>query len=198
MTLTLLLIVALGLSVDSFAVSLGLGAACRKINKQTLRFALLVGLLHTLFTVAGVLAFDLTRSYIDGCNEIIASALFAILAAKMIYDGIKIPANSSEDCGFFNLSLRKTLVLAFATSLDALILGAAIANTTCKFGDVGRSAEISIIAITIGVVTLLMTLGGIVLGRTIGKMIGRWAVLFGGLILLGMAIKLIFDFYSTN
>ncbi len=194
MTITLLLLVALGLSVDSFAVSLGLGAACARVNRQTIRFALFVGILHTLLTGVGVVAFELTQRYILGYNDIIASLLFGLLAAKMIYDGIMIPQRSDDNCTFFNLSLKKTIALSLATSLDALILGAAIANTTCYFGGVSRVAEIIIISVTIGLVTLLMTLAGVVLGRTIGKVIGRWAVLFGGAILMGMAIKLFIDF----
>lgn len=175
-----LLLLAVGLSMDAFAVSVCKGLAMEKI---TLRKAALVGLWFGGFqALMPLLGWGLgTRfaEYIATVDHWVAFALLALIGLNMIREALSGETESADD----SLAFRAMLVLAVATSIDALAVG-----VTFAFLHVNIWQSI----LSIGVVTFLLSMAGVKVGNVFGVRYKAKAELAGGgiLVLLGLKILL--------
>ncbi len=187
-----ILLLALALAMDAFAVSIGAGICIPDIRLfHALRASLAFGLFQFGMPVIGWLLGGAFRSYIDGIDHWLAFGLLAFIGVKMIIESF----SAGKDSSCSEEGLRKTdirnmgtlLVLSVATSIDAMAVG-------LSYSVVG--AAILMPAAAIGVVTFLLCAIGIEFGKRIGARFEGWAELAGGLVLIGIGTKILIEHLS--
>jgi putative Mn2+ efflux pump MntP len=177
------LLVALSLSMDAFAVSVSSGICIPHLKKRfALRASFFFGLFQFVMPLLGWFLGSTFVGYIKAVDHWIAFGLLALIGGKMIVEGRGIK-NSKEECKRTDIRDMKTLlVLALATSIDALAVG-------ISFRIIGehmiRSSAI------IGALTLGVCLFGFEFGRRIGTVLEKWAEISGGIILIGIGVRIL-------
>ena len=176
------LILAFALSMDAFAVAIGKGAALhRPTLKEALRTGLIFGTIEALTPLVGWAIGLAASQYIMAWHHWVAFTLLAMLGARMIIEGLRRP--QQEEC---QQPQRHSFLLlattALATSIDAMAVGVGLALL-----------QVSIVttALTIGAMTALMATSGIMLGRFMGTVMGRWAEVIGGVVLIGVGCSIV-------
>lgn len=179
-TLTLLGI-ALGLAMDAFAVAVGAGLQlCEVTPRQTFRLAWHFGLFQAFMPVIGWLAGRTLVHYISPVDHWIAFGLLALIGGKMIYEAFKDRSEDAEVCD--PTKGWRLVMLSVATSIDALAVGLSLAIL---------GISIWWPAIVIGIVAGVMTTIGLDLGKRFGTLLGRRMEVVGGLILIGIGVKIL-------
>nr|WP_320131384.1 manganese efflux pump MntP family protein [uncultured Holophaga sp.] len=180
------LFVALGLSMDAFAVSVSSGICIPELRiRYALRAAFAFGLFQFLMPVVGWLLGSSFRGYIDAFDHWIAFLLLLGVGGKMVYEALKIgePACDREEARGI-LKLRTLFLLAVATSIDALAVGLSYSILR---------TPILAPALLIGGVTFLVSFVGCEFGKRIGAKFERWAELAGGLVLICIGIRILYQ-----
>ena len=194
MSIVELLLLAVGLSMDAFAVSIGNGLSMKGISlKKALPIALSFGLFQALMPLIGYFLGSAFESIIKQWDHYIALVFLGFIGGKMIFDGIKeiiADKKAKETDGTEanamsvdekNLSFGKLMIQAVATSIDALIVGVSFA----ALPDVNIWLAISLI----GVITFSLSMVGVFAGKKFGELLGSKAEVLGGLILVGIGVK---------
>ena len=184
MSVAAVLGIALALALDAFAVTLGIGAARRGLTPgQSLRMASAFGAFQFGMAFLGWAAGRSILPLIESVDHWLAAGLLVLVAARMGWESLKAP-DASRPEGRDPTRGINLLLLAVATSLDALAVG-------LSFG----LLEIAILppALVIGGVAFGMTLAGARLGPVLGRLAGKRAELFGALVLLAIAAKILLD-----
>jgi manganese efflux pump family protein len=172
--------IAVGLAMDTFAVSIVTGAAYKQLHiRHTLRMAGFFGGFQALMPVVGCLAGLTVRQYVSNYDHWIAFGILAAVGLKMIYESFKIkeerkPPNPEN--------LAVVLVLAVATSIDALAVGITLSLIT---------NAIAMAVIIIGVVTFGLSFAGVYIGKKFGHFFESGIEAIGGLVLIGLGIKIV-------
>jgi len=173
-----ILVVAVGLAMDAFAVSVGKGLATKRLG---LRHPLLAGAwfgaFQLLMPLVGAFLGSRFRRYIDSFDHWVAFLLLAAIGGKMVWEALHEGEGAADDAW----GVQAMLVLAVATSVDAMAAGLSFA-----FLDVSLFTP----CLLIGAVTFALSAGGVVLGRRFGDRLGGKAEAVGGvlLVLIGMKI----------
>jgi len=181
-----ILLIAIGLSFDTFAVSISNGLILRKIDffnasKIAVTFAVFQGGLP----VIGWLAGSGIKDYASDFDHWIAFGILFLLGAKMIYESFKSdPAERS----FNPLEIKVMIGMAIATSIDALIVGFSFALLDYK---------ILVSVALIGIVTYIVAMLGMLFGKKIGARMGRRMEILGGVILMIIGVKILFEHLSA-
>lgn len=180
-TMTLFLI-ALGLSMDAFAVSISNGMCFRNFGiKKIITASFSFGLFQMLMPIIGYFAGSSFSSSIRSLDHWIALILLASIGGKMIYDGI-IELKNPNSCDIKKtFTIRVLLLQSVATSIDALAVGISFAVMQVSIG---------MAASFIGIVTFVCCLFGSFLGHRFGVVLGKRAEVLGGIILVGIGIKI--------
>jgi len=175
-----LFLIALSLSLDTFAVSISAGL-CRKDIRffPALRIALALALFQGLMPYLGWLGGNRFATIIGDYDHWVSIFLFSIIGIKMIIESFKTP----EDRTFDPHQIPVVLGIAIATSIDALVVGVSMA-----FMDVNIYAS----AIIVGAVTFLAAMIGMLLGKKANGRFGRRIEVVGGLILLFIGIRILY------
>lgn len=182
------LLISIGLSMDAFAVSICKGLGMSKLNtKQMLIIALYFGGFQALMPYIGWAVGARFSSYVSQYAHWIAFILLAIIGGKMIHEAL----TESEDCeddGIKDkkLSHKELLLLAIATSIDALAVGISFA-----FLNVPIIPSIIIIGLT----TFAISLVGVIIGNIFGSKYKNKAEFVGGLILVIIGLKIVLEQY---
>jgi len=189
MNLITIIVIAVGLAMDAFAVSIATGATYKKSgNSHAFKMAFAFGGFQAIMPVVGWLAGLTLREFIRDYDHWVAFILLAFIGSKMIYESFKIKhAQKQTD----TLSAAMLLVLALATSIDALAVG-----ITFSFLLAGSLA----IAITIiGLITFVLSYAGFFLGKSFGHFFETGIEAVGGLILLAVGTKILLEhlFFSN-
>ena len=173
-------LVAFGLSADCFAVALGIGASGRaNASKYVLRVALAFGIFQGVMPLLGWVVGQTVVQLISNYDHWVAFALLLFIGCRMIWEFIRHKSRSdAADIGKW----VTLITLSVATSIDALAVGLSFALL---------KLNILILAITIGLVAFLVTAFGCWLGRRASVLIGRWALLAGGLILIAIGARIL-------
>lgn len=182
-----LLFLAVALSMDAFAVSIGLGSKIDKeLTKKAIVIALYFGFFQALMPLIGYFAGIGLLDYIDEYDHWVAFFLLAIIGSKMIYDSFQ--ENIEENIN--KITHKMLLILSIATSIDAMAAGFTLTMSTVP----------TYISITvIGTTTALFSYYGVKLGRKSGTFLESKAELFGGLILIAIGLKiLLFHLFVTE
>ncbi len=182
MTITTILFIALGLSMDAFAVSVTSGLAMKVLRiRYAFRIALFFGTFQALMPIIGYLAGLSIRSYLEGFDHWVAFALLAFIGSKMIYESFTLDA---DEKAMHPQDLVILLTLAIATSIDALAVGLSLSFL---------KVEIIHPALIIGCITFFLSFLGVLIGKSIGHLFERKIEVAGGLILIGIGLKILFE-----
>lgn len=187
MTFVALLVLAVGLAADAFAVSLVQGVRMTVIRPgHLLAVAGAFGLFQGVMPLIGWLVGAQIGVYIVAFDHWVVFALLAAVGLKMVKDAIwpddDEPDVESQDPA--RLNVRGLLVLAIATSIDALAVGLSLALI-----DVNILGAASVIAM----VTFAISAAGVVIGHRFGIRFRRWAELAGGLVLVGIGLSVLVE-----
>ena len=182
-----IILIAVALAMDCFAVSVVSGMICRKLYfGRALRMAFLFGLFQALMPLAGWFAIHFFQHSVEAYDHWIAFAFLAFIGIKMIRDSF-----SEEDSPRFNpLLLSTQLLLAVATSIDALAVG--ISMSCSGFATV---QSLVLPLVVIGIVSFLLSISGTLTGIRYGDAVSKKIrpELLGGLILIGIGIKVLLE-----
>lgn len=203
MSILEIIIIALGLSMDAFAVAICLGL---KMRKATIKRALIVGLYFGVFQAVmpliGYFIASLFAGKIISFDHWVAFALLLFLGVKMIAESFKKekPGCGDRECpdGIctdrecpgkpeneeVSLKPKKMMPFALATSIDALAVGVSFAFL---------KVEIFSSASIIGVITLALSIAGVKIGNIFGKKIKSKAEFIGGVILILIGVKILLE-----
>lgn len=175
-----ILLIAVGLSMDSLAVCISGGIFMKKFSmRQSLKMASIMGIFQGGMTLLGwMLSFRFSR-FIQDFDHWIAFILLAYLGGKMIYESLR-----KEESSLTSLSNRTLLTLGVATSIDALAVGVGLAFL---------KTDIFIPALIIAVTTFLLSLSGVCCGFHFGKIKNLNVEFIGGLILIFIGFKILFE-----
>jgi putative Mn2+ efflux pump MntP len=175
---------ALALAMDCFAVTLGLACGARGLDmKPALRTASYFGGFQFAMTLAGWLAGDRLLDAIRSFDHWIAFGLLAVIGGRMIWESVRMD-EAEKACRPDRTHGHRLLVLAVATSIDALAAGLSL-------GVVGSGIVYP--AVIIGLTSFVLTLAGARLGPLVGRLVGKRAELVGGLILVGIGVKVLVE-----
>jgi putative Mn2+ efflux pump MntP len=172
-----LLLLALGVSMDNFAVSLAIGTAqpVRTI-KPMLRLALMFGAFQVFMPLLGWLGGSKVAFLFRGSESWILCGVLSFPGWRMLRS-----AQESEQVQPSSFpSLADTLSLAFATSVDSLVVG---------FGLAMIHINIVQASVIIGVVTVSVSFTGLLFGKQLGQALGKHSKLSGGLVLLFIGVR---------
>jgi len=182
MHLVTILIIALGLAMDAFAVSITSGIVIKNLRvEHALRIAIFFGSFQAIMPVLGWLAGIGLKDFICGVDHWIAFALLSLIGCKMIYESTKMAAENEH---INPLNVTVLLVFSIATSIDALAVGISFAFL-----------RIVIItpAFVIGIVTFVLSFLGVFVGNRLGHFFEQKIGLLGGLILIGIGLKILIE-----
>ncbi|GAA3614899.1 manganese efflux pump MntP family protein [Kineosporia mesophila] len=180
MSFLTLLIIAVGVSADAFAVAVAKGLHLKHLTvRDAGGLAIGFGLFQALMPLAGWLLARSFSSYITGIDHWIAFGLLGLIGVKMIREALS--PDEDEDTSD-SIGLRELLVLSVATSIDALAVGISFAFL---------SVSILPAVALIGAITTALTLIGVIIGRQAGGRIGRPAEIAGGVILIVIGTRIL-------
>jgi manganese efflux pump family protein len=173
-------LIAVGLAMDAFAVSLGVGTSGQARDfRSRFRLAFHFGIFQSLMTVLGWLLGSTIANFINSFDHWLALVLLSYVGVNMIRSGL----NKQSDCYCADPSRGRTLVmLCVATSLDALAVGLSMAMI---------HAPVIIPSLVIGVVCLTLSAIGLLAGTRLGESFGKRMEILGGLILIGIGIEIV-------
>lgn len=182
MQLTELILLAVGLSMDAFAVAVCKGlAVCRAKPKHLVLTGLWFGGFQALMPLLGYLLGSAFSQYIDPFDHWIAFVLLALIGANMIKEAFEKDCCDATDASF---SFRVMLVMAIATSIDALAVGITFSMLEVNL----------LLALTlIGTITFALSALGVKIGSIFGTRYRFAAELCGGILLILLALKILLE-----
>ena len=177
MSLFSIFMIGIGLSMDAFAVSIARGMTMKK--EDLLRYALTLGFFFGVFQAVmpliGWWAGSYFQEFIASIDHWIAFGLLAIIGGNMIRESLR---------GEESLTLKTILILAVATSIDALAVGISFA-----FLQVHIWTAITVI----GVTTFVLSFIAVYLGNRLGDLLEKYAGILGGIILILIGTKILLE-----
>jgi putative Mn2+ efflux pump MntP len=179
--------IALALAMDAFAVSLSTGICLRQVRAaQVLRMAAAFGLFQALMPVIGWLLGLSVRAHIESFDHWVAFGLLALVGGKMIWEGLSGGGNEAACEPRDNTRGLRLLVLAVATSIDALAVGLSFAVL---------NEPIWLASFVIGAVCFALTALGVKLGCLAGRVavVSRYAEVLGGSVLLFIGFRILVE-----
>lgn len=184
MGITELILIALGLAMDAFSVSVCKGLSMKKIDyKGTVVTALFFGIFQAVMPLIGWFFGSRFEGFISTYSHWIAFILLGFIGGKMIYEVLK---GDDEDGKIteYRLDIKELIVLAIATSIDALAVGVIFtAQQTSLLFSVG----------IIGIITFIVCLIGVAVGNRFGSKYEKKAEFAGGIVLILIGVKLLLD-----
>lgn len=190
MGLLQLILLSVGLAMDAFAVSVCRGV---KAGRRAVSIAVTIGLIFGFFQgvmpLIGWLVGSTFAEELDAYDHWIAFVLLALIGGKMVIESFSCPTNCEEKTVstpriFHSGHFFVLISLAIATSIDALAVG-----LTFAFMEV----HILTAVLCIGIVTAILSLMGVLIGRRWGARKKHSAELFGGIILILLGLKIFFE-----
>lgn len=197
-----IILLALGLAMDAFAVSVASGVILRNQDEKenacmhrrvavasgiafknfrihhALRMAAAFGLFQFTMPLIGWLAGTAMQRFVAGIDHWIAFGLLSLIGGKMIYEACRMD-EAEQPANPFGYAVL--LVLALATSIDALAVGITFAML---------KTAIMTPVLVIGAVTFVLSLAGVYIGEACGHFFEKKIEVFGGLVLIGIGLKI--------
>jgi putative Mn2+ efflux pump MntP len=179
-----LFLIAVGVSADAFAVALGKGLHMRHLRyRNALIIAITFGLFQAIMPLIGWLLGTRFADYIADYDHWIIFALLALVGGKMLWEAFSSHEDTEKDSD--SIDVRELLVLAIATSLDALAVGVSFAFIP----DLPVGPAVTLI----GVTTAVISFAGILIGHRVGIRLGKPAEIAGGVILILIGLRILFE-----
>lgn len=176
-----IIVIGIGLAMDAFAVSVCKGLSMKKMNwKNAVIIALYFGIFQALMPIAGYYLGTAFSSFVESIDHWIAFILLSFIGGNMIKESTDDEVEKRND----RVDVKTMLLLAIATSIDALALG-----VTFAFFEVNLLEAISII----GIITFALSLIGVKVGNKFGDKFQNKAELAGGIILIIIGLKILLE-----
>lgn len=194
MTLLEVFVLAVALAMDCFTVSLACGLSQRKVVRSPMLMQIILfGLFQGGMTFAGWYGGSLFSAIVKPIDHWIAFALLSYLGGKMIYENLFSKESSSEHVDSKRtLRLRHIVTMAIATSIDALAVGVSFAFLSIPVFQILSSSLI--IALT----SSIFTLAGLGIGIKVGEKVKFPVEVVGGIMLIGIGIKILIEHLSET
>ena len=181
MSLSEIVFISIGLAMDAFAVSICKGLSMKKIDWQkTLIVALYFGTFQALMPVIGFFLGATFTNLLSNIDHWIAFILLAAIGGDMIKSSFDDEVEKRND----KVDFKTMVVLAIATSIDALAVG-----ITFAFLDVNLIHAVCFI----GIITFILSAFGVKIGNKFGDIFQNKAELFGGVVLILIGLKVLFE-----
>ncbi len=181
--------IAVGLSMDAMAVSIGTSAILRGVTpRQVFRLSFHFGLFQALMPVIGWALGSLAAVYIRSFDHWVAFALLSVVGGKAVWEALR-GGEDGESRGGDPTRGMSLVVLSLATSMDAMAVGLSFAML---------GINVFYPALVIGVIAGCLTLFGMVFGGWLGARFGRVMEVLGGLVLIGIGLKILVDHVILN
>lgn len=185
-----ILLIAFALAMDSFAASLGQGAVARPVPSLAgairigAAFGVAQGVMPLLGWALGVAFAAAIRDY----DHWIAFVLLAAIGGNMIVKGLRVPQDDMP-AGAPLITGWALLAAAIATSVDAAVVGVSIGIF---------DYPVAVVCAIIAGVTFLLSSAGVMLGRSLGAIVGQRAEALGGAVLIGIGCKILIEHQFLN
>jgi putative Mn2+ efflux pump MntP len=175
-------LLGISLAMDAFAVSICKGLSMKKINwKKAIIIALYFGIFQALMPVIGYCLGSAFQDFVTNIDHWIAFILLALIGGNMIREALS--EDESKNCND-NVDFKTMIVLAIATSIDALAVG-----ITFAFLNVNMPFAVSII----GIITFIISLIGVKIGNKFGSKYENKAEIVGGIVLILIGLKILLE-----
>lgn len=183
MSITEILLIGVGLSMDAFAVSVTNGMTRKNVRLGwAFAIAACFGLMQGLMPAIGFTLGSTFTSYVESFDHVIALVLLGFIGGKMLLDGVKEnDGGSSSGC---TLTLGALILQGIATSIDALAVGVSFAAVMRGYGDM------LIAVVIIAATTFILSFIGVFVGKKSGDFLNSKAQIVGGLILIAIGVKI--------
>lgn len=181
MSILSIIVIAIGLAMDAFAVSICKGLSMKKMSwKKALIIGGYFGFFQALMPLIGYLLGIGFQDKVTGIDHWIAFILLGIIGINMIKEALSKEDEGKND----SVKFKEMIVLAIATSIDALAVG-----ITMAFLEVNIAVAITII----GIITFAISVIGVKIGNIFGNKYEKKAEFAGGVILILMGIKILLE-----
>ena len=176
-----IVLVGIGLAMDAFAVSICKGLSMKRMNwKNAIIIALYLGMFQAGMPTIGYFLGTTFSSFVENVDHWIAFILLSIIGGNMIKDSTDDELEKRND----RIDIKTMLLLAIATSIDALAVG-----VTFAFFEVNLLLAIFII----GIITFVLSVLGVIIGNKFGDRFQNKAELAGGIILIIIGLKILLE-----
>lgn len=181
MTITEIFLLAIGLAMDAFAVSICKGITVKEnLNKKSLTVGAWFGVFQGAMPLIGFFLMDIVANYLEGIKEYIIFALLVYIGISMIIEAFKDEEMDSST-GF-----KEMLLLSIATSLDALSVGMTISLL---------KVNVYFSSLIIAIVTFIFCYIGVRIGNKFGNKYKSKAEIAGGIILILIGLKVLLGYF---
>jgi len=175
------LLLAIALSMDAFAVSLGIGIKDKSFNKSlALKSSLFFGLAQGIMPLFGYFANEGLSYFVQNITPWLSATILIIIGAMMIYEEEENKKNTHQEI----MTNRVLFILAIATSIDAMATGFTL-------GDIDFNPYIAMIII--GISTFIISFIGVYIGSKGSKTLEDKAEKIGGVILIAIGLKILYN-----
>ncbi|MDD8048357.1 MAG: manganese efflux pump MntP family protein [Thomasclavelia sp.] len=176
-----IIVLSFGLAMDATAVSICKGLKMKKIDyKYSLIIAFMFGLFQMVMPIIGYFLGSMFSGYIEAIDHWVAFILLGIIGANMIKEAYQ----SEDECQDIVYDFKEIILLAIATSIDALAVGVTFAFL---------NVNIWIASSIIGVITFICSMVGVQIGNRFGIKYKSRAEVFGGVILIVLGLKILLE-----
>lgn len=184
--------IAVGLSMDAFAVCITNGALCKKVKPSlAFKMALSFGLFQALMPMIGWLIGKAGESFISSVDHWVALILLCFIGGQMIVESVKSKKEPSCDEGTTRegLSFKTLMLLSLATSIDALATGIILPSAV----QASTVALMLLAAALIGLITFIICIAGVYIGKKFGILLSEKAQIAGGIVLILIGLKIFIE-----
>lgn len=184
--------IAVGLSMDAFAVSVTDGAVSRRVTpRSAFRIAFCFGLFQALMPTAGWLVGKAGEAFINSVAHWIALILLGYIGTNMILESRKKKRSGVSPERADDMPFKTLLTLAVATSIDALATGIILPAS------VGASTPLLMLTavLVIGLITFAISFAGVYIGRRFGTVLAGRAEIVGGVVLIVIGVRIFLEHY---
>ncbi len=188
-----LLFLAVGLSMDAFAVSICKGLAMKKIDlKKAAICGIWFGGFQALMPMIGYLLGSQFAGYVTSFTPWIAFILLSLIGGHMIKEAL---SKEEEQCLCVKLDVKTMFVMAVATSIDALAVGVTFACVPVQVITTWSTLLNTVLAVgMIGIITFILSCFGVKVGNVFGTKYEKKAEFAGGIILICLGLKILIEF----
>lgn len=173
-------LIGVGLAMDAFAVSICKGLSMKKLNlKKAIIIGLYFGIFQALMPTLGYFLGKGFENLVVSIDHWIAFVLLSFIGIGMIKEAFKDEEEINDD-----ISLKTMLILSIATSIDALACGITFAFLR---------VNILLAVLLIGIITFTISVLGVYIGNKFGDKLEKKAKLLGGIILIGIGLKILIE-----
>jgi putative Mn2+ efflux pump MntP len=189
-----LLLLAVGLSMDAFAVSVCKGLAMRKADFRSCAVCgVWFGGFQALMPMIGFLLGTRFEKYIDAIAPWVAFVLLALIGGNMLRESL----SGTKEAAEAGLDVKTMFIMAIATSIDALAVGITFAMVPLALPAGSETANALMASLLIGITTFVFSCAGVKIGNVFGTKYKSKAEFVGGLILILIGLKILLEHFGV-